>query len=229
VPAKTAPAEKPAETLGDILGSQSSESGIPSRRASTEETGAAPINSSAEAPPSTQPTPGFQDSILPEPSVNSTMRETPPSILEGPAITRFSDFVVDVPSPELISRGLLSADYRFFRAESASFSRYFALRAKSRSAYLAAFGFIIRAITSARQFIEHDRGGQGLEARREGGLPLQMVANDVGPILPSRRSLARFRCGGLPRGRSSALAHGRPRNWGWRRSGNPDGSVTSWT
>jgi hypothetical protein len=92
-PGEKAPQE---ETFQDIIGAppgQSSESGIPSRRANLGETGAAPINSSAEAPPFDPAFAGLPGLDSPGAVGSSTTRATPPSMFEGPAITeRFSDF-----------------------------------------------------------------------------------------------------------------------------------------
>jgi N12 class adenine-specific DNA methylase len=92
----------------EIRLAQSSDEGMPALAANALDTGIAPINSSGEAPPSTQPTPGFQVSTLPEPLGSSITREMPPSIFEGPAITRFSDFRlgdIDPSTNKLIIQG----------------------------------------------------------------------------------------------------------------------------
>jgi hypothetical protein len=87
-----------SRSLAATQGSEGSSSvrGMPIRAASSAETGvqAPGMNSSNEAPPSTQPMPGFHDSITDPPDGSGRMRETPPSILTGPITVRFSEFPV---------------------------------------------------------------------------------------------------------------------------------------
>ena len=101
------PEPEPVQTL------ESSEVGQPIREASSEETGGANMNSEGKQPPSSQPEPLIQDSQRAEPSESSTMRQMPPSIFEGPEITRFTDFSlgdIDQASGKKIIQG--SSDYK---------------------------------------------------------------------------------------------------------------------
>jgi hypothetical protein len=71
------------------------------------------MNSEGKQPPSSHPEPLIQDSQRPEPSESSTIRHTPPSIFEGPAITRFTDFslgsIDEAPGKKTIQG---SSDYK---------------------------------------------------------------------------------------------------------------------
>jgi N12 class adenine-specific DNA methylase len=98
-----------------------SEAGIPIRAANSAETGvqAVGMNSSADAPPSTQPLPGSHVSTFSEPPAIFSSRETPPSIFEGPTRTvKFSDFslgAIDPASKKNIVQG--SSDFNALHAE----------------------------------------------------------------------------------------------------------------
>ena len=89
---------------------------MPSLEASSGETGGAIANSSIEAPPGTQPSPGFQVSTIPEPFGSSTHRETPPSIFPAARTLRFSGVIgdIDPASKKYILQG--SNDIKALRA-----------------------------------------------------------------------------------------------------------------
>ena len=135
---------------------ESSESGTPIREASSEDTGGANINSEGRQPPSSQPEPLTQDSQREEPSESSTIRQTPPSIFEGPEITRFTDFSlgdIDQASGKKIIQG--SSDYKALLASAE----------ENKPKLLDRLNEIVKGIDGARVYGARTKDLPGLELK----------------------------------------------------------------